>query len=63
MQLLRQKIGRVDDKHAAAVHAEAVGARALHMQLGLQVIIGCNLLQLRGSLRLSSRLRQGYHTK
>lgn len=62
LQLFGKHIGRVDDEHAAAVHTEAVAARRMDMKLGVQIIVGSDFLSSSGSLRLSSRLRQGYQT-
>lgn len=61
--MFRQQIGRIDDEHSAAVHTEAVGFRRVDVQFGVKVVVGNEFFNSSGSLRLSSRLRQGYQMR
>ena len=45
LQLFGKHIGRIDDEHAAAVHTEAVAARRMDMELGVQIIVGSDFFE------------------
>ena len=49
-ELFGQQIGRIDNEHAAAVHTEAVAARGVGMQFGLQPMGSGQFVQFGGQL-------------
>ena len=49
-ELFGQQVGRVDNEHAAAVHTEAVAARCMGMQFGLQPMGNGQFAQFGGKL-------------